>query len=91
MFSKYLIEQGVLFGYETEGIPLKRGDGAVIHYIPDFVIEGQPKKYVAIAATYSRSDNMKILLFSQQYPGEHLEVWSPETFREYGLIERFGK
>ncbi len=91
IFALWLKDREINIIYEKEAFALEDYNGLIIHYIPDFFIE-KDNTYIEIVNQENKRNNKKATLFVEQYGKTfNFEIWSPKSFNDYGLIERYQK
>jgi len=89
IFALWLKDREIPIIYEKEAFALEDYNNLIIHYIPDFFIE-KDNTYIEIMNEYNKRNNKKTKLFVEEYGNVYkLEIWIPETFNDYGLIELY--
>ncbi len=89
IFALWLKDREIPIIYEKEAFALEDYNGLIIHYIPDFFIK-EDNTYIEIVSQENRRNNKKATLFIKEYGKQfNLEIWTPKSFNDYGLIERY--
>jgi len=83
-FARILKLHQLEYQYEPTTFSLRRLDGSILHYTPDFFVK-EHNTYYEIKGWLHSLDEEKMQLFRQQYPQLKLEMISATKFAELAL------
>lgn len=83
-FARILKHHKLEYEYEPRTFELRRQNGEIVHYTPDFFVPVQNTFY-EIKGWMHDLDKEKIELFQKQYPGHNFILISATKFAEFAL------
>ena len=83
-FARILILNNLAYDYEPRTFALRRANGEILHYTPDFYVPSEDM-YYEVKGWMHDLDAEKIQLFREQYPDQKFVLINTTKFAEFAL------